>query len=154
LKERWFMTKLERILDTLRHKEPEVVSSNIAFADPNAQRKFAPKFNPWDWRKNEMEYLEFLDSYVVEVEHGELLCKVVERSESYHIVAFESGVQWRITETPDWSRKYFNYPVQSERNLEKMVLPDADDPRRYEGASKDDGREIRVRNPLYLAPNV
>jgi len=35
-----------------------------------------------------------------------------------------------------WAREYLKYPVESEEDLDRLELPDPDDPERYEGVEE------------------
>ncbi len=143
--------RLEGIITTLNHQKPDVIPATTVFFDINSQNKFVPVFDAKDWKKNEIEYIEFMDNSIVEGGHGELKSRIVERGNNYHLIEFESKAIWKITEFP-FNRDYIYYPIQGEADIDKMILPDANDPQRYNGAEEDDGRLYR-EDGRYLDEN-
>ena len=90
------MNRFERVMASLNNREPDIIPLNPKCMDINAYHKFIPKFDSYNWKKNEMEYIEFVDNYIVEGGHRELKSKVIEREDNYHIIEFENGARWKI----------------------------------------------------------
>jgi len=156
------LNKREVVLATLRHEEPEIVPGQITFFSINGLRKFVPIFSN-DWRKNTLKRLEFLDNCFVEVggarlhqskflretdelervsfyhtvaPSGALYTKTIEENEKFITIEFETGGRWKIRKDPFW-RDHIHHPIQNMEDLEKIKIPDANNPKRYEGVKKN-----------------
>jgi uroporphyrinogen decarboxylase len=140
------MNKLERVLATLHHENPDVVPQQEVFFDDTSEQKFMPilreRLNarhldaPTDERmRRHWEYTEVFDNYLLGVGGGGLRAKVVEQGDNYHILEWENTCRWRIREYP-FNRQYIYMPIQSEADLESMPMPDPHDPARYEGVAE------------------
>jgi len=133
--------KIDNVLASLNHKEPDEVPGLVVFFDKNSYYKFVPKFDCYDWKKNEMGYINFLDNSIVEAGHGELRSKIIEKRDDCYVIEFESGAKWKITENP-FNRDYIHYPIRDEKDIDKMIFPDAD-VERYYGHKEENGRILR-----------
>ncbi|RLI37497.1 hypothetical protein DRO55_01205 [Candidatus Bathyarchaeota archaeon] len=129
------MSKLECVLSTILHEEPDVVPQAIYFMDRMAESKFAPNLSGIkDDLKRAVKYAEFLDHFTISCGGGGFRSKVVETGRDYWIIEWETGARWMIMRRPfSFERRYIHYPVMSEDDLDKLELPDPDDPERYEG---------------------
>jgi hypothetical protein len=135
-------TKLERVLTTLNHEEPDVIPNQEIFSDSTSQKKFAPDF---EWRSDlnivneslqkQIEYAEFMDIYIIDVGYGGLRSKVVQREENGYILELENGAKWRVREQPFY-RQYIDLPIKKEEGIDKIPMPDPRDPKRYEGVKE------------------
>ena len=154
------MNRREMVIATIDHQKPEVIPQQVTFFDINALKKFVPTFST-DWREDAVKKMEFLDSAFVEVSNclhrSKYLQKVdiLERVAFYHAVApsgglyvdvikeddesviiqFETGGKWEIHKDPFW-RHFIDYPVKDEKDLEKLHMPDPNDPKRYTGVEE------------------
>jgi len=138
------MTKRERMLVTLSHKEPEIIPSKEEFMDPVAEQKFVPDFNSGDWEKDMLNYAEFMDDYMIGIvpdpnqkrpgkrEAPPFGREVIKRGDNFEIWEFENGAVWKIILNP-WTRVYLDYPIKEKKDIDKIVVPDPNDPMRYEG---------------------
>jgi len=136
------MNKLERVLATINHEEPDVIPNQEEFFDITSQKKFAPEF---DFRSDlgivneslqkQVEYAEFMDIYIINVGYGGLRSKVVQKGKNEHTLELENGAKWRIIEHP-YYRQYIDLPIKKEEDIDKIPMPDPRDPRRYEGVKE------------------
>ena len=136
------MNKLERVLATLDHELPDVIPNQEGFFDSTSQEKFIPEFEDrTDWKDidesagKRLAYAEFMDTYIINVGNGGLRSTVVERGHNYHILEFENGAKWRIRECP-FNRQYIDLPIKSEADVDRIPMPDPEDPKRYEGVEE------------------
>ncbi len=67
---------------------------------------------------------------------GEFLEKTIETGENYRITEYETGVRKEVRYNPHFYN-HFNYPLAGPEDLEKLKLPDPDDPARYEGIREE-----------------
>lgn len=63
---------------------------------------------------------------------GEFFCREFERGKNHLIVEFETGAKVKIQFKPHFYHT-FDLPVKSFDDLAALKMPDADDPKRYEG---------------------
>lgn len=155
------MTRREAVLATIRHEEPDIIPQQTSFFDINGLKKFVPSFNT-DWREDAVKRLEFIDSSFVEVSNSlhqsKFLRKIekLERVAFYHAVApsgglyvetikedeesitieFETGGRWKIHKDPFW-RNFVYYPIKNLKDLDKIKIPDPNDPKRYRGVEEN-----------------
>ncbi len=123
------MTKRERVLATLSHREPDIIPNHEGFFDSGSREKFIPKFDD-DPLERRISYLEFMDNYIAGVGGGGLRSKVIERGDNYHILEWENGAKWRIREKP-YNRSYIDLPIKEAKDVERMSLPEPNDSERY-----------------------
>jgi len=156
------LNKREAVLATLRGEEPEVVPGQITFFSINSLRKLVPIFSN-NWRDNALKRLEFLDNSFIEVGSarlhqskflreadelervtsfrsvsggGVLRTKLIEEKEEDLTFEFETGGKWRVHKNPFW-RDYIYHPIQDIQNLERMKMPNPNEPKRYEGVKEN-----------------
>ena len=67
---------------------------------------------------------------------GEIQPKVIERTPEYKILGYEGGHKRRINYNPH-SIRYYDFPLQTEANLDRLELPDMRDPARYADVEAD-----------------
>jgi len=81
---------------------------------------------------------EFLDVFTVGVGGGGFrVKKTVESEPRWRLAKWETGAVWRMgTAENVWAREYVKYPVEIRDDLDRLELPDPDDPERYEGLEK------------------
>lgn len=141
------MTARERVLATLRHEGPDVVPQQEGFMDEELAAAFARRHYPpsGDWGTDALAAARFLDNHIIGAGSGGLRSVVVEREPDWRVVEYENGMRWRIhsgRRSGQWWREYFGYPVRLQDGaadwaaLERMPLPDPDDPTRYAGVAK------------------
>ncbi|MEN6384918.1 MAG: uroporphyrinogen decarboxylase family protein [Phycisphaerales bacterium] len=63
---------------------------------------------------------------------GEFFCKQIESSENHIVVEYETGVKSKVQFKPHFYHT-FGHPVKTISDLNKLMLPDADDFKRYAG---------------------
>jgi hypothetical protein len=129
------MCKLEAVLTTLRHEEPEIVPCYEDFSDDNAEAEFVPAMDLPDPDERGITYTEFMDNYLVGAGGAGLRSRVVEQGDGYHILEWENGARWRIVTKPGWWREYTAYPLHDLSDLDSVDWPDANDLARYEGVA-------------------
>lgn len=117
------MNKLEAVLKTLNHEEPEVIPSQTEFFDDQSQKKFLPDFAEEDWRKGLLKTYDYLDNFLVRVVRSGFLTKTVQETEKFTIIEFETGARWKIHSQPYW-REYLQYPIDDRSDLAKFTIPD------------------------------
>jgi len=141
---RTIMTKLERVLATLNHEEPDVIPSQDGFFDTTSGEKFMPGYELRiamipvgvdEPLEKQIEYAELMDYHIIGVGNGGLRSKVIKRWENHHILEFENGAQWQIREHP-YDRAFIHLPVKTEEDVDKVPMPDMTDPSRYEGVEE------------------
>lgn len=67
---------------------------------------------------------------------GEFNAKVIEKAAQYRILEYETGAKARINYKPHFYH-FFDMPVKSVSDVEDIVLPDPEDPRRWHGFRQD-----------------
>lgn len=63
---------------------------------------------------------------------GEFFCKTIEEYQNYKIVQYETGVKVKVNFKPHFYHS-FDHPVKTVEDLDKLQLPDPNDPVRYAG---------------------
>ena len=67
---------------------------------------------------------------------GEFYCRIVEQNSQYRIVQYETGVKVKVNFDPHFYHS-FDHPVKTIDDLDRLKLPDANDPKRYEGFAEN-----------------
>ena len=67
---------------------------------------------------------------------GEFYCRIVEQNSQYRIVQYETGVKVKVNFDPHFYHS-FDHPVKTIDGLDRLKLPDANDPKRYEGFAEN-----------------
>jgi uroporphyrinogen-III decarboxylase len=67
---------------------------------------------------------------------GEFFCRTLEREENGLIAEYETGVKAKVKFNPHFYHHY-DHPVKTMDDLNRLVLPDPADPKRYEGFAQD-----------------
>ncbi len=67
---------------------------------------------------------------------GEFNSRVVERSEGGYVVEYETGARDRHNVSPQYKHQLVR-PVETMDDLDRLVLPDPDDPARWDGFARD-----------------
>jgi len=67
---------------------------------------------------------------------GEFACRVIEKNEKEIILEYETGVKAQVRFQPHFYH-FFDHPLNDNHDVEKLILPDPDDPGRYEGLRSD-----------------
>jgi len=155
------MTRREVVLATLKHKESDIIPQQTVFFDINSLKKFVPDFSN-DRKENVVKRLEFIDNSFVEVSNslhqskflqevndleriafyhavapsGGLYVKTIKEDEESVIIEFETKGRWEIHKNPFW-RSFICYPIKDLENLDKIKIPDPNDPKRYEGVEEN-----------------
>jgi len=152
------VNRFECVLAAMLHEDPSVVPQAIGFTNEMARAKFTPLMERdisevkgevrrvayemnMDMPTNLGRVLreaEFLDNFMVGVRGGGFKTKRIVKTESrWYLAKWETGAVWRMgTAENVWAREYLKYPVESENDLDRLKLPDPDDPNRYEGLEK------------------
>jgi|GEM_PF-371220 hypothetical protein len=154
---RWLVVvnRFECVLAALRHEEPPVVPQVIEFTNEMARAKFTPLMKGAGTNvgkgsmiakpsasekvveqfRGVLREAEFLDEFLVGVGSGGFRVKSrTEAGSGWFLDEWETGAVWRMgSSKTTWVREYVKYPVGSEDDLDGLVLPDPDDPERYEG---------------------
>ena len=154
------LNRFECVLSTLLHEESPMIPQLINFTNEAAKVKFTSlisirmqgtnfereietKFRgniPIDLKRidDALKISSFMDNFIVGVGSGGFkVKKVIKESPRWSIVEWETGAKWRVgTAETIWARQYIEYPVKSEEDLDRLELPDPDDPSRYEGIRK------------------
>jgi uroporphyrinogen decarboxylase len=130
------MTKLEAMLATLRHEQPEVVPCQEDFTDDNAQAEFVPTFEADEPLERAIAHAEFMDDSMVGAGGGGLRAQRSAGGDGAYIQQWENGARWTIHTRPRWWRAYDHYPLRSLSDLERAEWPDPDDPTRYAGVAE------------------
>jgi len=134
------MNKMECMLATLHHEDPEVIPHQGGFMDSDAEAKFAPGLRRVrDRRKRETVYAELMDNFAIGCGGGGFRSRTVESGGHYRIVEWETGARWMMMRRPlsAFTRKYIGYPVMKEEDLDALELPDPEDPERYARIEED-----------------
>ena len=129
------MSKLDDILDTLAHRQPEFVPLMEDFGDDNAEQHFLPPM-PSDPLERRFAEAEFLGNWMIGAGGGGLQSERIEEGPDSYLLRWENGARWRIHLRPQWWREYCDLPVQQEGDLQRMPLPDPDNPARYAGVAE------------------
>lgn len=100
-----------------------------------------------DWNKK-IKYAEATGNFAIAVGKGaciafghggpgEFLEKHVDSGENFRISIYETGVKKEVRSNPHFYH-HFDYPVTGpEYDLRKLVMPDPDNPERYEGIAEE-----------------
>lgn len=67
---------------------------------------------------------------------GEFFCKLTSKTENELNAVYETGVRAKVQFNPHFYH-HFDHPVKTMDDLERLELPDPDDPKRYEGFTHD-----------------
>lgn len=67
---------------------------------------------------------------------GEFAERLLERGEDYRLSEYETGVKKEVRYKP-YFYHHFAYPIQEHGDLERLRLPDPDDPARYRGLAEE-----------------
>lgn len=67
---------------------------------------------------------------------GEFACRLIEKNDQELIVEYETGVKARVRFEPHFYH-FFDHPLNDHHDADRLILPDAADPRRYEGLRSD-----------------
>ncbi len=67
---------------------------------------------------------------------GEFAARIIERSDNLLIAEYETGVKAKVQFHPHFYH-FFDAPLRGPEDIDKLKLPDADNPRRYEGMRSD-----------------
>ncbi len=149
------VNRFDCVLAALRHEEPPVVPQVIEFTNEMARAKFAPLMKGAgpnigkdsitakssvpkkviERFRGALEEAEFLDVSLVSVGSGGFRVRSRTKADfGWFLDEWETGAVWRMgSSKTTWVREYVKYPVNSEDDLEGLVLPDPNDPERYEG---------------------
>ena len=152
------VNRFECVLSAVLHEDPKVVPQLIGFTTQMARAKLMPLLeknaenahgekssNPSMGSsdvarrfKRALRIADHLDVFIVHAGSGGFrIVKTRESGEGWKIAEWETGAVWRMGTTKNvWAREYVKYPVEDEEDLEKLQLPDPDDPERYEGLEK------------------
>ncbi len=152
------VNRFECVLSTLLHEDAPVTPQSIGFTNEMSRAKFTPSIKKGlaevEREVSRATYemtmegsgelgraikvAEFLDNFSVGVGGGGFkIQRVVETGPQWNLVEWETGAKWRVgTANIVWARKYVEFPVESEDDLDELDLPDPDDPSRYEGVEK------------------
>jgi len=78
---------------------------------------------------------------------GEIQPQVIEQTPEYRILQYEGGHKRRINKNPH-SIRYFDFPLKTEDDLDRLDLPDMRDPQHYRDIEADaPGSGTRVSSP-------
>lgn len=142
------------MLATVLHEDPSVVPQTIGFTNDAARAKFSSiiergmghvenqsaNSQVGMFKRFERAFgeAEFLDNFFIGVGGGGFRVKRTVKADSrWRLVEWETGAVWRMgTVRNMWVREYVKYPVEYEDDLDRLVLPDPDDPERYRGLEK------------------
>ncbi|AQQ70938.1 methylcobalamin:coenzyme M methyltransferase [Limihaloglobus sulfuriphilus] len=69
---------------------------------------------------------------------GEFFCKSIEKGDNHVIVQYETGVKSKVQFDPHFYHT-FDHPVKTMDHLQKLILPDPHDPKRYAGLADNAG---------------
>lgn len=132
------VSRFECVLAAVLHEDPPVVPQIIGFTNEMARSKFMP------FAEGSLKQAEFLDNFIVGVGGGGFRVKrTVEAGPKWCLAEWETGAVWRRgTAENTWVREYVRYPVACEDDLDRLELPDPDDPERYEGLESSIGRAV------------
>ncbi len=151
------VNRFECVLAAVLHEEPPVTPQIIDFTNEMARAKFLPiieegvRMMRWTEKAayglasgefssldKVLKEADFMDNFIIGVGSGGFRVKrTVEACDELYVVEWETGALWRMgTAKRIWAREYIKYPVEREEGLERLELPDPDDPERYEGLEK------------------
>ena len=157
------MTKRDLLLTTINHEEGAVPSWTMAFFNIALAERILGKDNVMtDYlptktykagraddcnRERCIRYSEAVDNCAVAMGRGgnfafghggpgEMMEKIIERSEEYIISCFETGVKKEVRFNPHFY-KNFNHPLSTLEDAAKAFVPDALDEARYTGIEGD-----------------
>jgi hypothetical protein len=134
---------------THKFAPPECYDENTYYipSDDPLRDVFSPELRTAESRKAAVNLGHYLDCATMGVGKGGLLPfahggpgeiqpKVIERGENYKILEYEGG-HWRRIHYRPHSIHYYNFPVTTAADLEKLVLPDMLDPARFRDVEED-----------------
>jgi len=109
--------------------------------------RFSPEPRTDDSRERAVRMSRYLDMCTVGVGKGgvfpfghggpgEIQPQVIEQTPEYRILQYEGGHKRRINKNPH-SIRYFDFPLKTEADLERLDLPDMSDPQRYRDIEAD-----------------
>jgi hypothetical protein len=154
------VNRFDCVLASILHEEPPVTPQTIGFTNEMARAKFshvveeeaklmeaearraAYEVTAGEARLEQLEksirIAEAMDNFFVGVGGGGFrVTKVLEAEPDYYVIEWETGARWRMgTARRVWAREYIKYPVNCEDDLDRLELPDPDDPARYDGLEK------------------
>jgi len=154
------VNRFECVLAAILHEDPPVTPQTIGFTNEMARAKFFPVVEEgvrqieaearraaYEVTAGEpelkhleraMRIAEYMDNFFIGVGGGGFrVTRVLEAGPDTYVVEWETGARWRMgTAKRVWAREYIKYPVEEEEDLEKLELPDPDDPERYKGLEK------------------
>jgi len=152
------VNRFECVLSTLFHEEPPVTPQSIGFTNEMSRAKFTPFIKKgtveleseisraaFEMTEKDLGQLdktiktaEFMDNSFVGVGGGGFrIKKTIETGANWNTIEWETGAKWQVgTAKIVWARKYIDYPVKTEDDLDSLELPDPDDPSRYKGVEK------------------
>jgi len=153
------MNKLECMVATHLHEEPEVVPQEIGFVDEVTTTKLAPELLAIsDGRKRARAEARILDSFCMGCGGGGIGERVVRSFPDCDLIPTELGLvkkryrlkdlhhaAWRPeapTGRPDIRTLHdrselVKHPVEKKEDLAGLVFPDPDDPSRYQGVEEN-----------------
>ncbi|MEM3715672.1 MAG: uroporphyrinogen decarboxylase family protein [Candidatus Bathyarchaeia archaeon] len=138
------VSRFNCVLAALFHEDPPIIPQVLDFTNDASKAKFIPlaELSATNPGLKELEIAvkiaNYMDNFVISVANaGFKIKRVIETGEDWKVVEWETGAKWRIgTERNIWARQYIEYPVKAEEDIDKIELPDPDDPSRYEGVEK------------------
>ena len=150
--------RFECVLSAVLHEDPSVTPQLIGFTNEMAKAKFTPfieeGIGELEREVSRVVYemtmegssrldkafkvADFMDNFLIGVGGGGFrIRKILETGSDWNVVEWETGAKWRVgTAKIVWARKYIEYPVESEDDIDELDLPDPDDPSRYDGIEK------------------
>ena len=150
--------RFECVLSAVLHEDPSVTPQLIGFTNEMAKAKFTPfieeGIGELEREVSRVVYemtmegssrldkafkvADFMDNFLIGVGGGGFrIRKILETGSDWNVVEWETGAKWRVgTAKIVWARKYIEYPVESEADIDELDLPDPDDPSRYDGIEK------------------
>jgi len=154
------MNGRDLVFKALAHDETDSIPLEVEFIDVAAIRRYMPEYpRDIEWREATALRLEFLKNAIVDVtphhlhestwvqeSHnlmriqpspcsvggGYLRTSELEDNEQYVVIQFETGGKWKIHKNP-YIREYIEYPIEKEKDIERLDGVDMDDPERYRG---------------------
>jgi len=116
-------------------------------SDDPSRNRFSLEARTRESRTRAVRMAEYLDMATVGVGKGgvfpfghggpgEIQPVVVERTEEYKILQYEGGHRRQINYTPH-SIRYFDFPIETEADLEELRLPDMRSPERFQDIEED-----------------
>lgn len=152
------VNRFECVLSAVLHEDPSVTPQLIGFTNEMAKAKFTPfieeGIGELEREVSRVVYemtmegssrldkafkvADFMDNFLIGVGGGGFrIRKILETGSDWNVVEWETGAKWRVgTAKIVWARKYIEYPVESEDDIDELDLPDPDDPSRYDGIEK------------------